>query len=429
MDAGRRKEGLVHRTVGCVLLLLSMVFGLVSAAPVLIAMLAVTQSRAVSIASGVLVLAGVTGLVALRSARLLVRRREPQRVIVAAVTCVTTVLFAVPLWWLVLQPGPETTPPSIAQPEFWDLPTGSRIAYEAVYADGGGLPTPVILVHGGPGSPGRDTAEIGPMLATAGFDVYNYHQVGAGLSSRLDADDYTVSRHVADLEAIRIELKADHLILIGASWGGQLIAGYIATYPERVERAVVSSPGSIWAPAFDEDAHLTTGGRRDQQGAVGDLPRFQIAHILMNIVGAGPAQALLPDRQVDGVFEAMVKELDMWAGCKGVSSVANRTSSGGFGFWVNAATTRDARDVPDPRPQLAEVAVPLLVLRGECDYLAWEVAREYRDLLPNAILVPVDAAGHVIQQDQPELYRDLIRAFVFDQPLPVASYTGMAAPW
>src|SRR5690606_33249651 len=98
-------------------------------------------------------------------------------------------------------------------------------------------------------------------LATAGFDVYNYHQVGAGLSSRLDADDYTVSRHVADLEAIRIELKADHLILIGASWGGQLIAEYMAAYPERVERAVVSSPGSIWAPAFDEDTHLTTGGR------------------------------------------------------------------------------------------------------------------------------------------------------------------------
>src|SRR5690606_19063006 len=147
IGAGRWREGPMHRAVGCVLLLLSVAFGLVSAAPALIAMLAVTQSRAISVASGVLVLAGVTGLVALCAARLLVQRPEPQRAIAVVVTCSAAVLFAVFLWWLVLQPGPTTTPSSMVRPEFWDLPTGSRIAYEAVYADGGGLPTPVILVH------------------------------------------------------------------------------------------------------------------------------------------------------------------------------------------------------------------------------------------------------------------------------------------
>jgi proline iminopeptidase len=82
------------------------------------------------------------------------------------------------------------------------------------------------------------------LLADEGFDVYNYHQVGAGLSSRLGASQCTVDRHVVDLDAIRVILGAEKVILIGASWGGQLIAEYMAAHPARVERAVVVSPNA-----------------------------------------------------------------------------------------------------------------------------------------------------------------------------------------
>lgn len=252
---------------------------------------------------------------------------------------------------------------------------------------------------------------------------------GAGMSSRLNAADYTVARHVADLEAIRVTLEAERVILIGASWGWQLIAEYLAAHPERVERAFLTSPNTIWAPAFADDERLTPGSQRDQQKAVGNLPRFQLAHILMNVIGPDPAQALLPDRQMDGVFETMVQDLDMWAGCEDTGPVENETSAGGFGFWANAATTLDARRVEDPRARLSDVDTPVLVLRGECDYLAWEVTREYRDLLPGSRQIPVDGAGHVIQQDQPAQYRELVRAFLLDEPLPLEPHEGVESPW
>ncbi|RBQ21336.1 hypothetical protein DP939_01020 [Spongiactinospora rosea] len=71
-----------------------------------------------------------------------------------------------------------------------------------------------------------------------------------------------------------------------------------------------------------------------------------------------------------------------------------------------------AARVADPRPALRRVTAPVLVLRGSCDYLAPEVAREYADVLPNTVLRPIDGAGHDIGHDRPDRYRELLTAFL-----------------
>ena len=85
----------------------------------------------------------------------------------------------------------------------------------------------LVLVHGGPGAyqvahftEHRDWYD---RLASLGLDVYLYDQVGSGLSPRLaDPRRYTVARHVADLEAIRVAIGAERMILLGDSWGATL---------------------------------------------------------------------------------------------------------------------------------------------------------------------------------------------------------------
>ncbi|MER5325348.1 alpha/beta fold hydrolase [Streptosporangium roseum] len=79
-------------------------------------------------------------------------------------------------------------------------------------------------------------------------------------------------------------------------------------------------------------------------------------------------------------------------------------------------TTRNARRVSGPRPVLRRLTTPVLVLRGTCDHLAAEVAREYPDVLPNAVLRTIDGAGHHIDHDQPELYRRLVTDFLRGDP-------------
>ncbi|WP_433594417.1 alpha/beta hydrolase [Nocardia sp. CA-145437] len=147
---------------------------------------------------------------------------------------------------------------------YWELPTGSRIAF--VHTPAADVPSrkpPVIFLHGGPGTPGEGIPIGGAELAARGYDVYAYDQVGGGRSTRLgDVTDYTVRRQVDDLEAIRRRLGADQLILIGRSWGGSLTAQYIAAHPDHVAKAVFVAPGAIWPEAFPDTRsprrHMTT---------------------------------------------------------------------------------------------------------------------------------------------------------------------------
>jgi pimeloyl-ACP methyl ester carboxylesterase len=95
---------------------------------------------------------------------------------------------------------------------------------------------------------------------------------------------------------------------------------------------------------------------------------------------------------------------------------------------ATTATARCASGGADPRPQLAHLATPALVLKGSCDYLSWASGLAYRQALPNARLVYLHHAGHNAYQDQPAAYLAVVRAFLTGQPLPIAPWTGSGAP-
>ncbi|WP_214320366.1 alpha/beta hydrolase [Nonomuraea sediminis] len=323
------------------------------------------------------------------------------------------IVLPVALGLLFLWPYPATSgTPAAAR--YWDLPTGSRIAYVKVPAVGTPRSTPVLILHGGPGTPGDGVPDAGPELAAKGFDVYAYDQVGAGRSSRLaDVKAYTVARHVADLDAIRQRLGAEKVILVGRSWGGTLIAQYLAAHPDRVERAVLTSPGAIWEPLYPNGPgspfdHLTP----QQTEQVDDLtsgPRVLLQSVLLQLNPAA-AHSLVGDAEADSYFRAMLLAAKDTTNCPGA---APAPAHGNLpGFYANQLTSADAGTVPDPRPKLRTVHVPTLIVRGECDYLRPEVTEDYRRTIPGAKYVYVRGAGHSIANGRPELYRSLLTDFL-----------------
>ncbi|MCZ4300076.1 alpha/beta hydrolase [Microbacterium oxydans] len=173
----------------------------------------------------------------------LVRRKSPYVVagatlVVASVAAGATVLAPIE--------GDET-PLAVPEPSFWNLETGSRIAYWEYEAQGDEpSSTPIIYVHGGPGgfNDEKDFDFI-PRLAETGHDVYLYDQPGAGFSPDLELDEYTEERWLADLDAVREETGAEKAILIGQSAGGYIVEAYAANYPDHVEQAILTAPGGF----------------------------------------------------------------------------------------------------------------------------------------------------------------------------------------
>jgi pimeloyl-ACP methyl ester carboxylesterase len=72
--------------------------------------------------------------------------------------------------------------------------------------------------------------------------------------------------------------------------------------------------------------------------------------------------------------------------------------------------------------------VPVGILRGECDFKRWEVTHDYKQTFPNATLLYVTGAGHVISSDQPDIYLAALRAFLLDRPLLLEPYQQDTPP-
>ncbi|MFE9104240.1 alpha/beta hydrolase [Actinomadura geliboluensis] len=420
---------LLRRLSGGLLLSATVVAAPLAGAAVFLGLAALTADIAVLAAAGLLAVAAAGALLGLTAFALLrVRRRRRAALLVGAGLAVAVAVAA-----SITVFRPLTVPPTAAPPadvRFWTLPTGSRIAYVHTPATGRPRPTPVVFLHGGPGTPGEGVPLAGDALAADGFDVYAYDQVGAGRSTRLsDVTGYTVARHVADLDAIRGAIGADKIIIVGQSWGGSLAAQYLAAHPDHVAKVVFTSPGALWPPALpDGDADPWTRLTPSQKKRYDELtssPRLLAAALLLS-VNPNAAHALLGDREADERFHELGLVVKDASSCP---DAPHRTPHGNRqGFYVNQITSQDFRQVPDPRPALRRLRIPALIMRGECDYVKWAATYDYRRTLPASALVMVKGAGHAIAGDQPATYTDLLRAFLLDRPLPLPAYTSASPP-
>ncbi|WP_405059509.1 alpha/beta hydrolase [Kribbella sp. NBC_01505] len=342
---------------------------------------------------------------------------------------VWSVVVAAAFGVVFLRPFPlQPAEPAPTAVRYWGLPDGSRLAYVASPARGVPKRTPVIFLHGGPGTPSEGLPFGTAELNAAGYDVYSYDQLGAGRSTRLhDITGYTVARNVADLETVRTTIGADQVILIGQSWGGSLAAQYLAAHPDRVAKVAFTSPGELWPKAHpDTEASpwgALTGPDRDRYDQLLSAPRFLFQAVLLGL-NPNAAHALVDDPEADSRFHELALTGRDLTSCPGAprGSVHNNPQ----GFYTNQQTSADFETVPDPRPTLRTLTTPALILRAQCDYVPWPDTRDYRDTLPHSTLVYIPHAGHALTNQAGPLYLQTLLAFLANRPL--NAYTGTTDP-
>jgi len=325
---------------------------------------------------------------------------------------------------------PHYTPVPRANTQYWNLSTGSHIAY-SVYDPPAGMPVkpePIVFVHGGPGFRAFDTDHaFYSQFTQDGFRVYLFDQVGSGLSGQLaQGSNYTVERFVADLEAIREQIGAERLILIGHSWGGTLIAHYAAAYPDHVAKLVFHSPGGIWdwksAPFEDQ---------RTARVKMALPPTRIMAAIMLSHVSIVATANLVPQDEF-GDWIMTVNDPGELV-CKGERSKLpigfTPVNLAGMNAYPLLVAGRELNDPKmDVRSQLGRVHAPAIMLTSQCDFVPWTEQSQYKQSIPGLHNYYFTESGHFINFSQPEKLTVLIRSFLLDQPPPFSPYEGDTDP-
>ena len=267
---------------------------------------------------------------------------------------------------------------------------------------------PAVFLHGGPGS--RTRAVHRRFFDPQFYRIVLFDQRGCGQSTPLGRTAETTTRHlVADIEAIRIHLGLDRVMLFGGSWGSTLALAYAVAHPDRVPAMVLR--GIFFATRVEVDWYLDAlrnfvpeAWEALAQGEGGNLAARY--HGLVS--GQDDGHALAAARRWVA-YEEAIMGLD--AGNKAAGP------TGGAADVLARARVQLHYLVHDCFLEPGELAsglgrlagVPALIVQGRLDLVcppraAYELARR----LPRAELRLVERGGH--SATEPEIARALRRA-------------------
>jgi pimeloyl-ACP methyl ester carboxylesterase len=212
---------------------------------------------------------------------------------------------------------------------------------------------------------------------------------GHGLTGPDATRDYSLERSAATLGRLLDYLKIDKATLGGTSMGGTVAMHYTVAHPERVERLILISPGSL---------------EKDVRGRKTALPVPRAADLLILVTPRALARFLLASNYGDKskVTEAGVNE---W-----------------YEFWLREGNRRAMLDrlrqyvSGDVERTIAAVRVPVLLMWGEKNpRVPVALAYEFQKLLtgsPQVDLRILPGVGHMAVQEAPEETSRIVREYL-----------------
>jgi proline iminopeptidase len=114
--------------------------------------------------------------------------------------------------------------------------------------------TPLLVLHGGPGSTHLALGSVLDALANE-RPVILYDQLGSGNSDRpTDSSLWQMERFIDELMCVREALQLEEVHLLGHSWGTMLVASYLLERKPLGVRSVIFSSPCLSADLWKKDA-------------------------------------------------------------------------------------------------------------------------------------------------------------------------------
>ncbi len=296
--------------------------------------------------------------------------------------------------------------PSAASPRegYIQTPDGVRLFYKVV----GHGPSKLVVVHGGPGNSLSSVfADYAPFEKS--HTVIYYDQRGGGRSDLIAEDEkLSIRHHIADLDAVRAHFGIERMNLIGNSWGGLLAATYAGAHPDRVEHLILQDSAPPTAALMGEGADELTARARARLRPE-QLRRYAQLFNPDYMAGTSDPKAacrewghmLLPLMQADPTRPLALRG-DV---CDGTDESVRQQQRTNRRIWQTLGDF-------DLRPPMAALKAPVLIIHGEADYIPLSGARGWAAAIPNARLLVVPGAGHLVQGERPDIFFPAVETFL-----------------
>lgn len=273
---------------------------------------------------------------------------------------------------------------------------GGKIWYRI---DGDGDKTPLLLLHGGPGSssyylePLKELSEDRPVIFI--------DQLGCGRSTRItDTTLMTIEKNVVQLEQVRKALNLNRFYLYGHSWGTMLGMDYYLKYPKGIQALIFASP-----------LFSTKMWTQDADTLILKLPlKLQVdirtSEKQKNYTSTAYRNA------VDVYYKAYLSRSEKSKSQQDSSNMFFGEKVYAFMWGPSEFTATGNLLNYDRIHDLSKIKVPTLLTAGEFDEARPVTVQYFQSLIPGATFHLIPHAGHVTMADNMKENNQVLRNFL-----------------
>ncbi len=274
---------------------------------------------------------------------------------------------------------------------------GSRTWYRVAGELGSGA-TPLLALHGGPGSTHHYFAPLEGLAAER--PVVLYDQIGCGASDRPQDIDWSVELFREEVDAVRSQLDLERIHLLGTSWGGMLALEHVLAGAEGIVGLILSSTlASVDQWAAEQlklrnalPADVVEVFERHERAGTYDDPEYEQAmeaYFDRHFYRGRKPRAELEDMNA-------YKAVDVYRAMQGPNEW---TVTGALRGW-------------DVRDRLGEIDVPTLVIRGRHDMSTDPISATLVNGIRAAREVVLENSSHTPVLEETDKYLEAIRDFM-----------------
>ncbi|MGG1675469.1 proline iminopeptidase-family hydrolase [Neobacillus sp. NRS-1170] len=275
--------------------------------------------------------------------------------------------------------------------------TGGKVWYEMYNKEGAG--TPVIILHGGPGSSCYSLQGLKALSLER--PVIFYDQLGCGKSERpKDTTLWQLDRFVEELSQVRSALNLNEIHILGHSWGTTLAAAYCLTKPSGVKSVIFSSP-CLSAPVWEED----------QRRNLKKLPQ-EIQEIILRCEESGKTDSKEYQDATLVFNKNFVNRLDPYPEWLKQGSQYRNPEVYNVMWGPSEFTVLGNLKNFDCTSQLKEITCPTLYTCGRFDEATPESTEYYCTLTTNAKFHVFENSAHMPYVEEPEKFLQVVREYL-----------------